>query len=99
MASFIKEEKRYVASNNMSEDIFCFGLCLLEMATLECPYEEYKIKQLKKKLKDGVLPLPSSMEKLKERVDLQAIIKKCLAKLPTDRPSATDLLKDPFFSE
>lgn len=60
------------------------------MATKEFPYSECKrVRDIEKRLE--VL-----MGKLKDKATLVAIIKRCLAQ-PKDRPSAADLLTDPFF--
>ncbi|PIA38398.1 hypothetical protein AQUCO_02800240v1 [Aquilegia coerulea] len=75
-------------------DIYSFGLCLLEMVTLELPYMECdSIAKIYRKVTSGVRPL--AMEKVKD-LHVKAFIDKCLGK-PRARPSASELLQDPFF--
>ncbi|KAF9610255.1 hypothetical protein IFM89_021579 [Coptis chinensis] len=76
-------------------DIYSFGLCVLEMVTLELPYMECDgIAQIYKKITSGVRPQALNKVKYPE---VKAFIEKCLAK-PRARPSASELLKDPFFN-
>ncbi|KAK4398598.1 putative serine/threonine-protein kinase WNK11 [Sesamum angolense] len=75
-------------------DIYSFGMCLLEMVTLELPYSECdNVAKIYKKVTSGLRP--QAMNKVKDP-EVQAFIEKCLAQ-PRARPSAADLLKDPFF--
>ncbi|KAL2466926.1 putative serine/threonine-protein kinase WNK11 [Abeliophyllum distichum] len=75
-------------------DIYSFGMCLLEMVTLELPYSECdNVAKIYKKVTSGVRP--QAMNKVKNP-EVKAFIEKCLAQ-PRARPSAADLLKDPFF--
>ncbi|KAL0310961.1 UNVERIFIED_CONTAM: putative serine/threonine-protein kinase WNK11 [Sesamum angustifolium] len=75
-------------------DIYSFGMCLLEMVTLELPYSECdNVVKIYKKVTSGVRP--HAMNKVKDP-EVRAFIEKCLAQ-PRARPSAADLLKDPFF--
>ncbi|KAK4420824.1 putative serine/threonine-protein kinase WNK11 [Sesamum alatum] len=75
-------------------DIYSFGMCLLEMVTLELPYSECdNVVKIYKKVTSGVRP--QAMNKVKDP-EVKAFIEKCLAQ-PRARPSAADLLKDPFF--
>ncbi|KAL0443305.1 UNVERIFIED_CONTAM: putative serine/threonine-protein kinase WNK11 [Sesamum latifolium] len=75
-------------------DIYSFGMCLLEMVTLELPYRECdNVAKIYKKVTSGLRP--QAMNKVKDP-EVQAFIEKCLAQ-PRARPSAADLLKDPFF--
>ncbi|PON63575.1 Tyrosine-protein kinase [Parasponia andersonii] len=77
-------------------DIYSFGMCLLEMATMEIPYSECdNVAKIYKKVTTG--KKPQALDKLTDP-ELKAFIEKCLAQ-PRARPSASDLLKDPFFSE
>ncbi|KAL0362901.1 UNVERIFIED_CONTAM: putative serine/threonine-protein kinase WNK11 [Sesamum calycinum] len=69
-----------------------FGM--LEMVTLELPYSECdNVAKIYKKVTSGLRP--QAMNKVKDP-EVQAFIEKCLAQ-PRARPSAADLLKDPFF--
>ncbi|KAL7103379.1 hypothetical protein ACP275_08G175500 [Erythranthe tilingii] len=75
-------------------DIYSFGMCLLEMVTLELPYTECdNVVKIYKKVTCGIRPL--AMNKVKD-LEVKSFIEKCLAQ-PRVRPSAADLLKDPFF--
>ncbi|CAI9088281.1 OLC1v1022570C1 [Oldenlandia corymbosa var. corymbosa] len=75
-------------------DIYSFGMCVLEMVTLELPYSECdNVAKIYKKVTMGIRP--QAMNKVKDP-DVKTFIEKCLAQ-PRVRPSASDLLKDPFF--
>ncbi|MCH91565.1 putative serine/threonine-protein kinase WNK11-like, partial [Trifolium medium] len=77
-------------------DIYSFGMCLLEMVTMEIPYSECdSVAKIYKKVTMGIKPQALSNVRDPE---VKAFIEKCIAQ-PRARPSATDLLKDPFFSE
>lgn len=77
-------------------DIYAFGMCLLEMTTMEIPYSECdNVAKIYKKVTSG--KKPQALNKVTDP-ELKAFIEKCLAQ-PRARPSASDLLKDPFFSE
>ncbi|KAA8526587.1 hypothetical protein F0562_008210 [Nyssa sinensis] len=77
-------------------DIYSFGLCLLEMATMEIPYSECdSIAKIYKKVTTGVKP--QAMNKVSDP-ELKAFIERCIGQ-PRARPSASDLLEDPFLSE
>lgn len=76
-------------------DIYSFGMCVLEMVTLEIPYLECdNVARIYKKVTSGVKPL--ALNKVKD-TQVQAFIQKCLGQ-PRDRPSASQLLQDPFFA-
>ncbi|PIM97749.1 MEKK [Handroanthus impetiginosus] len=84
----------YDEEYNELVDIYAFGMCLMEMATCEYPYSECTNGQIFKKVYSGKKPV--ALGKVKD-VDLKEIIEKCL--LPASlRPSAMELLNDPFFS-
>lgn len=75
-------------------DIYSFGMCLVEMVTLELPYSECdNVAKIYRKVTSGVRP--QAMNKVRDP-EVKAFIEKCLAQ-PRARPSAADLLKDPFF--
>ncbi|KAG6637752.1 hypothetical protein I3843_11G194800 [Carya illinoinensis] len=77
-------------------DIYSFGMCFLEMVTLEIPYSECdNVAKIYKKVSSGVRP--RALSKVKDP-EVRAFIEKCLAR-PRVRPSAAELLKDPFFDE
>ncbi|KAJ6723809.1 SERINE/THREONINE-PROTEIN KINASE WNK WITH NO LYSINE -RELATED [Salix koriyanagi] len=76
-------------------DIYSFGLCLLEMVTMEIPYSECdSVAKIYKKVTSGVKP--QALNKVADP-EVKAFILKCIAE-PRARPSASDLLKDAFFS-
>lgn len=77
-------------------DIYSFAMCLLEMVTMEIPYSECdSIVKIYKKVTSGVKP--QALNTVKDP-ELEAFINKCIAQ-PRARPSASDLLKDTFFSD
>ncbi|KAF3453351.1 hypothetical protein FNV43_RR03791 [Rhamnella rubrinervis] len=77
-------------------DIYSFGMCVLEMVTLEIPYSECdNVAKIYKKVSSGVRP--QALMKVKDP-EVRAFIEKCLAQ-PRARPSAAELLKHPFFDE
>ncbi|KAG7015558.1 putative serine/threonine-protein kinase WNK11, partial [Cucurbita argyrosperma subsp. argyrosperma] len=77
-------------------DIYSFGMCLLELVTLEIPYSECdNVAKIYKKVCSGIKPL--ALDKVKD-LEVKAFIENCLAP-SQDRPSAADLLRHPFFSE
>ncbi|CAH9052705.1 unnamed protein product [Cuscuta epithymum] len=76
-------------------DIYSFGMCVLEMVTLELPYSECdNVVKIYKKVTSGIRP--RAMDKIKNP-EVKAFIEKCLSK-SSERPSASDLLGDPFFN-
>lgn len=77
-------------------DIYSFGMCLLEMVTMEIPYSECdSVAKIYKKVTTGIRP--QALNKVTDP-EVKEFIEKCIAQ-PRARPSATELLKDPFFSE
>lgn len=77
-------------------DIYSFAMCLLEMVTMEIPYSECdSIAKIYKKVTTGVKP--EAINRV-EDPEVKEFIEKCIAQ-PRARPSASDLLKDPFFTE
>ena len=75
-------------------DIYSYGMCVLEMATLEIPYSECdSIAKIYRKVTAGTMP--AAFEKVKNP-EIKAFIKRCIG-TPRARPSASELLKDPFF--
>lgn len=76
-------------------DIYSFGMCVLEMVTLEIPYSECdSIAKIYKKVTSGAMP--AAMGKVKDP-EIRAFIERCVG-TPRARPSASELLKDTFFS-
>ncbi|KAG5102895.1 hypothetical protein JHK84_047864 [Glycine max] len=67
-----------------------------QMVTVEIPYSEYdNVAKIYKKVSSGVRP--AALNKVKDP-EVKAFIEKCLAQ-PRARPSATKLVRDPFFDE
>ncbi|KAF3679494.1 putative serine/threonine-protein kinase WNK7 [Capsicum annuum] len=85
----------YDGEHNELVDMYSFGMCLLEMVTGEYPYMECSSGiQIFKKVYTGVKP--ASLDKVKDS-KVKGIIERCLLPMSL-RPSAEELLKDPFFS-
>ncbi|KAA0065785.1 putative serine/threonine-protein kinase WNK11 [Cucumis melo var. makuwa] len=77
-------------------DIYSFGMCLLELVTLEIPYSECdNVAKIYKKVSSGIKP--QALGKVKDP-EVKAFIENCLAESRV-RPSAADLLRHPFFRE
>ncbi|GAU28403.1 hypothetical protein TSUD_257310 [Trifolium subterraneum] len=77
-------------------DIYSFGMCVLEMVTLEIPYSECdNVAQIYRKVSSGIRP--AALNKVKDS-EVKDFIEKCLTQ-PKARPSAAELLQDPFFDE
>ncbi|XP_057441061.1 probable serine/threonine-protein kinase WNK11 isoform X1 [Lotus japonicus] len=77
-------------------DIYSFGMCVIEMVTLEIPYSECdNVAKIYKKVSSGLRP--AALNKVKDP-EVKEFIEKCLGQ-PRARPSAAELLKDPFFDE
>ncbi|MED6122954.1 hypothetical protein PIB30_044773 [Stylosanthes scabra] len=74
-------------------DIYSFGMCILEIVTLEYPYSECKNPaQIFKKVTSGIKP--ASLNKVSDP-QIRQFIEKCLVPA-SQRLSAEELLKDPF---
>ncbi|KAK4493563.1 hypothetical protein RD792_017800 [Penstemon davidsonii] len=83
----------YEEEYNELVDIYAFGMCLLELVTLEYPYVECaNAAQIYKKVTAGIKP--ASLAKVKD-AGVRTFIEKCIAKV-SDRLSAKELLMDPF---
>lgn len=83
----------YEENYTESIDIYSFGMCLLEMATCEIPYSECdSLGKIYRKVTGGVMP--DAMGRLGD-LELKKFIEKCIGQ-PRIRPSASELLKDPF---
>jgi len=77
-------------------DVYAFGMCVLEMITMEYPYSECQNPaQIFKKVFSGTPP--RALEKISDG-DFKNVIRRCLKK-EKDRPSAADLLEDPLFRD
>ncbi|KAL6899497.1 hypothetical protein ACP4OV_006155 [Aristida adscensionis] len=74
-------------------DIYSFGMCLLEIFTLEYPYSECtNPAQIFKKVSKGVKP--AALAKIAD-LQVKQFIEKCLVPA-SERLSAKELLEDPF---
>ncbi|XP_010550704.1 PREDICTED: probable serine/threonine-protein kinase WNK3 [Tarenaya hassleriana] len=83
----------YEEDYNELVDIYAFGMCLLELVTLEYPYLECSnAAQIYKKVTSGIKP--ASLANVKD-IRVRTFIEKCIAKV-SDRLSAEQLLDDPF---
>ncbi|CAA6663347.1 unnamed protein product [Spirodela intermedia] len=84
----------YEEEYNQLVDVYSFGMCLLEMVTLEYPYSECKnAAQIYKKVTSGIKPL--ALGKVADP-QVKQLIEKCL--LPaSERSSVKELLQDPLF--
>ncbi|KAJ6641925.1 Serine/threonine-protein kinase WNK, partial [Pseudolycoriella hygida] len=78
-------------------DVYAFGMCMLEMATSEYPYNECSgPAQIYKKVING--HKPASFDKV-ENPEVKEIIEKCIQLQKEDRPGCKELLNSEFFSE
>ncbi|XP_057778590.1 serine/threonine-protein kinase WNK8-like [Salvia miltiorrhiza] len=83
----------YEEEYNELVDIYSFGMCLLEMVSMEYPYSECRNPaQIFKKVTSGILP--AALGKVTSP-EVKEFIQKCLVPAP-QRLSAKELLKDPF---
>ncbi|XP_076956067.1 putative serine/threonine-protein kinase WNK10 [Bidens hawaiensis] len=85
----------YEEEYNELVDIYAFGMCILELITCEYPYSECKNHgQIYKKVINGIKP--AALSKVRDP-EVKAFIEKCLVPV-SQRPSAKDLLSDPFLA-
>ncbi|XP_053679249.1 uncharacterized protein LOC128730240 [Anopheles nili] len=78
-------------------DVYAFGMCMLEMATSEYPYNECNTPaQIYKKVTSGVKP--ASLEKV-ENPEVREIIERCIHDKKEGRPTCKELLNFEFFCE
>lgn len=85
----------YEEEYNELVDVYSFGMCVLEMLTSEYPYSECaNPAQIYKKVTSG--KLPAALFRI-EDTEAQKFVRKCLV-TATERPSAKELLLDPFLS-
>ncbi|XP_024627902.1 probable serine/threonine-protein kinase WNK10 isoform X2 [Medicago truncatula] len=83
----------YEEEYNELVDIYSFGMSMLEMVTLEYPYNECNNPaQIYKKVTSGIKP--GSLSKVSDP-QIKDFIEKCLVPA-SERLSAEELLKDPF---
>ncbi|KAL2899383.1 putative serine/threonine-protein kinase WNK4 [Bienertia sinuspersici] len=85
----------YEEDYNELVDVYSFGMCFLEMLTLEYPYSECaNPAQIYKKVTSG--KLPTALYQIQDE-QARKFIEKCLAPA-LERFSAKELLLDPFLS-
>uniref|UniRef100_A0A7S0S189 non-specific serine/threonine protein kinase n=1 Tax=Chlamydomonas leiostraca TaxID=1034604 RepID=A0A7S0S189_9CHLO len=90
MAPELYEEKY-----NEKVDVYSFGMCMLELATMEYPYAECKnAAQIYKKVTSGIKP--AGLAKVPQP-ELATFIELCINQDPDARPEARQLLKHPYF--
>eukprot|EP00195_Chlamydomonas_chlamydogama_P016141 CAMPEP_0202892554 /NCGR_PEP_ID=MMETSP1392-20130828/2268_1 /ASSEMBLY_ACC=CAM_ASM_000868 /TAXON_ID=225041 /ORGANISM="Chlamydomonas chlamydogama, Strain SAG 11-48b" /LENGTH=667 /DNA_ID=CAMNT_0049576551 /DNA_START=413 /DNA_END=2416 /DNA_ORIENTATION=- len=90
MAPELYEEKY-----NEKVDVYSFGMCLLELSTMEYPYSECKnAAQIYKKVTTGVLPV--GLGKVQNQ-ELREFVELCIRHDPDARPEARQLLKHSYF--
>ncbi|XP_058101941.1 probable serine/threonine-protein kinase WNK3 [Magnolia sinica] len=83
----------YEEEYNELVDIYAFGMCLLELVTLEYPYVECaNAAQIYKKVTSGVKP--ASLQKVRDP-GVREFIEKCIVNA-SERLTAKELLMDPF---
>lgn len=86
----------YEESYTEKVDIYAFGMCMLEMITMEYPYSECENPaQIFRKVFSGEKPL--SFQRL-PHCEIKQVIASCLEREKV-RPSARQLLQHPFFSD
>ena len=79
-------------------DIWSFGVTIIEMAQGKAPYDGFDpLKVLLLTLKNPAPTLEGSSAASKFSPELHAVVNACLQKDPTLRPTASELLKMPFF--
>ncbi|XP_078430782.1 putative serine/threonine-protein kinase WNK11 [Wolffia australiana] len=77
-------------------DIYSFGMCMLEMITREMPYSECNsVVEIYRNVVTGVRP--ANLNKVTD-LEVKAFIERCLVRAES-RPSASQLLRDPFYHE
>ena len=78
-------------------DIYAFGMCLLEMVSRQYPYSECTTPgQIYKKVISS--EKPQVLSRVKD-LALRHIIEICLDNNPDNRPTAADLLADPYWQQ
>ena len=92
-----KSEFIYKEQYDETVDVYFYGLCMLEMATGECPYSECSgPAQIYKSVVNGVKP--KSLEKV-ENGEVREIIEQCMYLRKENRPRVKEILAKKFFTE
>ena len=82
---------------NYKADIYSLGMTIIEMLTLEIPYNEYNgILEIYQKEKNNIYP--NILYNI-ENVNIVNFIKLCLNKNINQRPSALELLNNPWLND
>ncbi|KAI9209858.1 uncharacterized protein BJ171DRAFT_576664 [Polychytrium aggregatum] len=76
-------------------DIWSLGITVIELFTGEPPHSGLPVMQALKAIVEDKLPL----DQLERAPELCHFVRRCLNKNPRLRPSATDLLRDPFIAK
>eukprot|EP00117_Sycon_ciliatum_P034890 scpid15917/ scgid6143/ Serine/threonine-protein kinase WNK3; Protein kinase lysine-deficient 3; Protein kinase with no lysine 3 len=80
-----------------SVDVYAFGMCLVEMATLEYPYKECSnAAQIYRKVTSGIMPL--CLNKVENPV-LKKLVNDCLKSEKNGRLTIFQLLRHDFFND
>ncbi|CAD7699896.1 unnamed protein product [Ostreobium quekettii] len=87
----------YREKYNEKVDIYSFGMCLLELVTMEFPYRECKNKaQIFRQVTLGVYP--AALQRI-EDTETRSFIELCIDHYHERRPHARQLIKHPFFDD
>lgn len=82
---------------NKKTDIWSLGITAIEMAEGEPPYSNMKMNMVILKIKNNP---PSGMsDPSKWSKEFNNFVSRCLTIIPADRPTARELLKDPFIEQ
>jgi len=92
------EVMEQMSGYDQKADIWSFGVTIIEMAQGKAPYDGFDpLKVLLLTLKNPAPTLEGSSAASKFSPELHAVVNACLQKDPTLRPTASELLKMPFF--
>ncbi|CAD7698966.1 unnamed protein product [Ostreobium quekettii] len=87
----------YREKYNEKVDIYSFGMCLLELVTMEFPYRECKNKaQIFRQVTLGVYP--AALQRI-EDAETRSFIELCIDHYHERRPAARQLIKHSFFDD
>lgn len=87
-------------SYNNPADIWSFGITAIELAKGRAPHAElHAMKVIMQVMRSGPPTLDEGEDKKRFSKNLKAMVKRCLVKEPDNRPTAAQLLKDPFFKK